>query len=144
MVPTLAGRLQTRVFLLATIGVVLTILVTPVLPAPASLGATYGATFGVLLTVMVLGLGWEVVYHGLQQFRWEKDWPTMFGLLTAVNEGLLVWVLVSAGAVPGADGTPAGAFLMHFIVVWIGVWLCANGPMRVPFIRWRFHGGRLL
>jgi hypothetical protein len=144
MVPTLAGRLQTRVFLLATVGVVLTVLVTPVLPTPASLGATYRATFGVLFTVTVLGLGWEVLYHGLQQFRWEKDWPTMFGLLTGVNEGLLVWGLVSAGAVPGADGTPAAAFLTHFIVVWIGVWLCANGPMRVPFIRWRFHGGRLL
>jgi hypothetical protein len=24
------------------------------------------------------------------------------------------------------------------------VWLVANGPMRVPFIRWRFRGERLM
>jgi hypothetical protein len=144
MVPTLVGRLQTRVFLLGTVGVVLTVLVTPLLPSPAPLGRTYGATFGVLIAVAVLGLGWESAYHGLQQFRWEKDWPTLFGLLTGVNEGLLVWALASAGAVPGADGVTGAAFVMHFVVVWVGVWLFANGPMRVPFIRWRFHGGRLL
>ena len=144
MVPTLIGRLQTRVFLLATVGVLLTLLVTPVLPSSASLGDTYRATFGVLVTVAVLGLLWEVLYHGLQQFRWEKDWPTMFGLVTALNEGLLVWLLVAAGAVPGADGVTFGPFLLHFAVVWIGVWLSANGPMRVPFLRWRFRGGRIV
>jgi hypothetical protein len=41
------------------------------------------------------------------------------------------------GKVSGAD------FLIQFILVWLGVWLAANGPMRVPFIRWRFRGGRL-
>ena len=144
MVPTLLGRLQTRVFVLATIGVLLTLLVTPILPTSASLGDAYRATFGVLVTVAVLGLLWEFVYHGLQQFRWEKDWPTMFGLVTGLNEGLLVWLLVSAGAVPGADGVTGRAFMIHFVVVWIGVWLFVNGPMRVPFLRWRFRGGRLV
>lgn len=144
MVPTLIGRLQTRLFLLATVGVLLTLLVTPVVPSSASLGGTYRATFGVLVTVAVLGLLWELLYHGLQQFRWEKDWPTMFGLLTGLNEGLLVWLLVAAGAVPGADGASFGGFFLHFVVVWLGVWLTANGPMRVPFLRWRFRGGRLV
>ncbi|CAI7980679.1 conserved membrane hypothetical protein [Frankia sp. Hr75.2] len=144
MVPTLAGRLQTRLFLLATVGVVLTALIAPLLPTEASAGAAWRASFGVLCAVALLGLGWELVYHGLQQFRWEKDWPTMFGLLTAVNEGLLVWLAARAGAVPGADGVAGKAFLVHFGLVWLAVWLCANGPMRVPFLRWRFHGGRLL
>ncbi|EFC83546.1 hypothetical protein CcI49_24190 [Frankia sp. CcI49] len=144
MVPTLAGRLQTRLFLLATVGVVLTVLVTPLLPVDAPLGTAYRASFGVLFAVALLGLGWELAYHGLQQFRWEKDWPTMFGLLTALNEGLLVWLAVRADAVPGAAGLAGSAFVIHFGVVWVGVWLCANGPMRVPFLRWRFHGGRLL
>jgi hypothetical protein len=144
MVPTLIGRLQTRVFVLATVGALLTLLVTPILPTSASLGDAYRATFGVLCTVAVLGLLWEPIYHGLQQFRWEKDWPTMFGLLTGLNEGLLVWLLVSAGAVPGADGLSGGPFVIHFAVVWIGVWLFVNGPMRVPFLRWRFRGGRLV
>ena len=32
MVPTLFGRIQTRLFLLATVGVVITLLIVPVLP----------------------------------------------------------------------------------------------------------------
>jgi hypothetical protein len=40
--------------------------------------------FLVLLAVAVLGVVWELIYHFLMQFRWEKDWPTLFGLLTLV------------------------------------------------------------
>jgi hypothetical protein len=50
-----------------------------------------------------------------------------------------------AAAKQAIAGTVGGAaFLIQFILVWLGVWLAANGPMRVPFIRWRFHGGRLV
>jgi hypothetical protein len=85
------------------------------------------------------------VYHLLMQWRWEKDWPTLFGLITLVPEGLLVWLLLAAGVIPGIAGTvPAPAFCAQFLAVWIVVWLAANGPMRVPFIRWRFRGGRLV
>ncbi len=52
--------------------------------------------------VIVLGVGWELIYHLIRQFRWEKDWPTLFGLLTAVKEGALLWLLISLHAVPGA------------------------------------------
>jgi hypothetical protein len=145
MVPTLLGRIQTRIFLLATVGSALTALITPVLPIPGPLGSAYRTTFIILATVLVLGIGWELVYHLLMQWRWEKDWPSLFGLATAVPEGILVWVLLAARAVPGLHTTPPfGAFLADFAVVWIGVWLAANGPMRVPFIRWRFRGGRLV
>ncbi|HMA45809.1 MAG TPA: hypothetical protein VKP11_01140 [Frankiaceae bacterium] len=144
MVPTLPGRWQTRVFVLAVVGSLLTLAVTPLLPGRGPLGAAYRATFLVLATVLVVGLGWELVYHGLQQFRWEKDWPTMFGLLTGVNEGLLVWALLAAGAVPGDPKVGGGAFVVDFAVVWVGTWLFVNGPMRVPFLRWRFQGGRLV
>jgi len=140
MVPTLWGRIQTRIFLLATVGVVVTALITPVLPVDGPLAERYRTTFLVLATVAVLGLGWEFVYHFLMQFRWEKDWPSMFGLLTLVPEGVLVWVLVPRiGLTP-----PLLAFAIHFVTVWLCVWLVANGPMRVPFVRWRFRGGRLV
>ena len=94
MVPTLLGRIQTRIFLLATVGVIVTALVTPVLPGGGTLGATYKTTFLVLAAVCVVGIVWELIYHFLMQFRWEKDWPSMFGLLTLVPEGVLVWVLL--------------------------------------------------
>jgi hypothetical protein len=144
MVPTLNGRIQTRIVLLATVGSVLTLLVTPLLPIHAPLGTAYKTTFIILATVLVLGIGWECIYHFLMQWRWEKDWPTNFGLFTLVNEGALVWVLLHFKLVPGIHGpVPTSAFVIDFLVVWIGVWLVANGPMRVPFLRWRFRGGRL-
>jgi hypothetical protein len=87
---------------------------------------------------------WELVYHGLQQFRWEKDWPTLFGLLTGVNEGILVWMVAGHGLVPHLTGVRPAAFVIHFSTLWVLVWLIANGPMRVPFVRWRFRGGRLI
>ena len=139
MLPTLNGRIQTRVFVLLVVGGLWTLIITPLLGQP------YATTFVVLLAVTVLGVGWELIYHFVQQFRWEKDWPTLFGLLTAVNEGALLWLLISVHAVPGLPReVPPGVFLVQFLTTWIIVWLVVNGPMRVPFVHWRFRGGRLI
>ncbi|SDS73925.1 hypothetical protein [Actinoplanes derwentensis] len=139
MVPILIGRIQTRFFLIALVGSLITLVLVPLLPL------SHRDAFVVLAAVAVIGVGWELLYHLLMQFRWEKDWPTLFGLLTGVPEGLLLWILLKAGAVPLIGAAPAGwAFATHFGVVWVAVWLAANGPMRVPFLRWRFRGGRLV
>ncbi|MFF5205501.1 hypothetical protein [Streptosporangium sp. NPDC000396] len=145
MVPTLVGRIQTRLFLLATVGVIITLLIVPVLPGSSGLlGDRYVTGLLILAAVGVIGIGWELIYHFLMQFRWEKDWPTLFGLLTLVPEGLLLYFLLRSGAIDFIDPVPPAAFWTHFTVVWICMWLVANGPMRVPFIRWRFRGGRVL
>ena len=146
MLPTLGGRIQTRIFLLCTVGVIITAILTPILPGmTGTMGERYTATYLILLTVLILGIIWEFIYHFLMQFRWEKDWPTLFGFITFINEGFLVWGLLLLGVVPGVDpAPPALAFWILFMVVWICVWAVANGPMRVPFIRWRFRGGRLI
>ena len=144
MLPTLNGRIQTRVLVTLVVGGLWTLLVTPLLPLPAWTAA-YATTSCVLLALTVLGVGWELLYHLLQQFRWEKDWPTFFGLVTAVNEGVALWLLLAYGAVPGVDGpVPGAAFLIQFVTTWLVVWLTVNGPLRVPFVHWRFRGGRLL
>jgi hypothetical protein len=141
MLPTLHGRIQTRIFMLAVFGSLVVLVLTPFLPGDPS----YQTTYLVLATVTVLGVVWELIYHWLQQFRWEKDWPTLFGLLTAINEGAVVWLVLHQGWVPGIDeAPPLSAFLILFLVVWVVVWLWVNGPMRVPLIRWRFHGGRIV
>lgn len=145
MVPTLIGRIQTRLVLLAVIGGLVTAVIAPVLPVSAPVAVKYRDAYVVLAAVAVLGIGWECLYHFLMQWRWEKDWPTLFGLVTLVNEGLLLWLLLEAGAIPGIVGSlTAPAFAVDFLLVWLSVWLVANGPMRVPFIRWRFRGGRLV
>ena len=58
----------------------------------------------------------------------------------------MLWLLLEAGAVPlaSAPHRRGWAFAVHFGAVWLAVWLVANGPMRVPFLRWRFRGGRLV
>ena len=144
MLPTLNGRIQTRIFLLAVVGSIWTLIITPILPTGAPLGDSYRTTFTILGMIIVLGNHRELIYHAIQQFRWEKDWPTIFGLLTAINEGLLVWFLVAGGAIPWIDSIPGPAFVIHFVTTWLVVWLWVNGPMRVPFIHWRINGGRLV
>ena len=142
MVPTLYGRIQTRIVLTIVVGGLWTLIITPFLPTGEPLGPSYRMTFAILLTVLVLGIVWEFIYHGLQQFRWEKDWPTFFGLLTGINEGLLVWILLKAGAIPGVGDVPLSVFLIQFITTWLVIFLVVNGPVQIFFSRWRFRGGR--
>lgn len=145
MLPTLGGRIQTRLFLLAVVGGIVTLIVGPLLPLSVPLHVVYRDTFVILAAVAVIGIAWECLYHFLMQWRWEKDWPTLFGLLTAIPEGLLIWFLLKKNAIPGITGAVTWqAYVIDFGAVWLAVWLVANGPMRVPYIRWRFHGGRVV
>jgi len=148
MVPTLSGRIQTRLFLLAVIGIPWTLIITPLAPhhPGATTGHLYQATFWVLAEVAIVGcLFWEPLYHGLMQFRWEKDWPIMFGLLEGIPEGVLAYVLLrAAGPKPTPPAASGSTFLVDFLTLWVLVWLCAIGPMRVVFHRWRFRGGEIL
>ncbi len=147
MLPTLGGRIQSRIVFLAVIGGIITLILTPILPGlTGSLSSKYKTTFIILLLIIVLGVIWEFIYHFIMQWRWEKDWPTFFGLITAINEGAVVYLLLKYVGVPGIakDSVPLAAFLIDFLVIWIVVWLWVNGPMRVVNIRWRFHGGRLV
>lgn len=143
MTPTLNGRIQTRIVILATLGVLWTLLVTLVLPGDAPLGDKYQVTFRALAVIAVLGVVWEFVYHGLQQLRWEKDWPTLFGLLTGINEGTVAWFVLIA-ILPDDLAVTGSQYLIHFVTTWLVVFLFLNGPMRVMSLHWRFRGGRLV
>ncbi len=153
MTPTLFGRIQTRVVMILVLGFPWTVVITPFLPNPdsASLDDQYITMFTALLVVGVVGVGWECVYHGLQQFRWEKDWPTIFGLVVALPEGILTYLILNAGAPwdrrprPGSfdpGSIPLSTFVPMFLTVWIIIWAFTNGPMQIFSLRWRFRGGR--
>lgn len=141
MIPTLSGRIQTRIFLLIVIGIPWTLILTPFLPtgggrnAP-TLGEMYATTFGVLGLVAVFGaVLWEPLYHLLQQLRWEKDWPVVFVLFSAIPEVILLALIVR--------NVPLSALLIHFLSTWILMWLVLIGPIRL-LVRWRYRGGQIL
>ncbi|MDY7099698.1 MAG: hypothetical protein S0880_00785 [Actinomycetota bacterium] len=138
MIPTLWGRIQTRWVLLVLIGIPWTILVAPILPAgDAGIGDRYRITFTVLGLVGVLGtVLWEPLYHGLQQWRWEKDWPSLFVLGQLVPEAILIRFLYTEPAL--------AAYVIHFVTTWVLIWLFAIGPIRVLHLRWRYRGGEFL
>jgi hypothetical protein len=166
MTPTLDGRLQTRLFLSITVGVLWTAVIVPFLPEPAgvSLGMSYDMAFGSLLVMTVYGLVWEHLYHALQQMRWDKDWPSVFALLSVLVEAPLVWVLDflfpimsmsgsgmqmsgPMGPMSSSPGLPSPyfpGFAIHVGTTWVLMWLFSQGLMRVICIRWRFEGGRVL
>jgi hypothetical protein len=140
MTPTLAGRIQTRLVLLATVGLVWTLLIVPILPrGGASISEAYRATVLALVLVALFGIGWELLYHAVQQYRWEKDWPILLALLVGIPESVPVFLVVDA-----SFGPPPATFFLHFATTWVVIWLTAIGPMRVVVLRWRYSGGRVL
>ena len=144
MLATLNGRIQTRLFMILVIGGLWALLISPALPGAGTTEAKYQAMYAILVIVAVLGIGWETVYHGLQQFRWEKDWPTLFGLLVALPEGVVAFAVARTGVLPWAEHVSVAAFVVGFGTTWLVTWLFVNGPMRVLSVHWRFRGGRLI
>ncbi len=146
MTPTLSGRIQSRIVYLALLGVPWAFIIGGVLPGRdgAPLGDVYKALLTSLLLTGVVGIAWELLYHGLQQFRWEKDWPTLFGLVQGIPEGVVVYFLLQAGIPWDVGDVPVEMFITYFATTWIFVWLVTNGPARVPFRHWRYNGGKFL
>ena len=144
MTPTLAGRIQSRLVLLISVGVPWTFIVAPLLATVADMTYADAMRLGIRAVVVaaLAGVVWEPLYHGLQQFRWEKDWPTLFGLLTGVPEGFVVLVLLDRGVAGELGDIPVDAYFVHFATVWLLVWGISNGPLAILVPRWRFRGGR--
>ena len=150
MTLTLRGRLETRLVLLLLLALPWALAIAPLLPRPA------GTTLEDLRRVLLVGLGlvavasvvWELVYHALQQLRWNKDWPSIFGLLSVFSEGAVVWVLLHRlGVVAGSSQLSSAmfpAFTWFMGSTWLVTWLVMQGPLRVLLPRWRYEGGSIL
>jgi hypothetical protein len=160
VLPTLNGRLQTRIFAVLVIGGIWTIFITPFVKfyidatedGSLDLVDAYKVTYTVLIITLLLGLLWEFVYEGLQQFRWEKDWPTFFAYLTGITEGIAVWIAVKAYGTTDTESEtrilleflPVVPFLIQFVTTWLVIQLFLGNYMKMIFLRWRFKGGRLI
>lgn len=153
MTPTLNGRIQTKLFLLLVVGPIWTAIITfaliPLVDG-SDMAPSYATVFWnavqVLFWVAGVGILWEFLWHGLQQRRWEKDWPILYALLQYIPEGAVIFFLVNPAflGLTTAGGVPTAAFVVHFITTVLVTWTWVVGPHRVVFIRWRFEGGRFV
>ncbi|WP_017719584.1 hypothetical protein [Kamptonema formosum] len=139
MTPTLFGHWQTRIFLLATVGILVTL--------PFTFGflgvKSTPVYFWVLFYVGLFGIAWDVLYNFLHQFMWDRDWPGVFQFLAAIAEGVFLgWAIKSFGLpnIPPAEFDLV-TFAKHYSLVWVAVYLSSWVVMRLLFPRWRFRGG---
>jgi hypothetical protein len=146
MIPTLLGRWQTRLLLLGTVGVLITL-------GFGFLFKDFATPFALLGYVLLFGFGWDIGYNVLQTLRWDRDWPPLFFVGGGLLEALLLWALVKANVVwaalglaglPGvAPGLTLAQFVAHYGTVFTVTLLLMLGPMKVIFLNWRFRGGEL-
>jgi hypothetical protein len=144
MTPTLFGRWQTRLLLLATVGILVSL--------PFAIGwigpSANSVYFWILGYVAVFGLGWDVLYNHLQKSRWDRDWPAAYQLLAGIWELVFVFCGVKLlGFLPiplPKEELPLAVFLLHYSVVWLAVFISSQSLMRIIFLRWRFRGGEWL
>lgn len=139
MTPTLIGRWQTRTFLLATIGIFISFLFSQGYIGNAP-GTVY---FWVVLYVWGFGVVWDILYHRLQQYLWDHDWPGVFQFAAAIVEGLFLAGVIRWIGLPGtADAAQhLDRFFWHYSLVWLAIYISSWVLMRLLFPRWRFRGG---
>lgn len=140
MTPTLMGRWQTRLFLMWTVGLVISLLV-------GALARDFRTPVVVLLYVTVFGFVWDILYQYIQSFRWDRDWPPAYQLAAGIIEAIWIGILIFAlpWRLPGVSpNLPFWLFLVDYWLVWIGVFIGTQGPLRILFPRWRFRGGRIV
>jgi hypothetical protein len=144
MTPSLLGRWQTRLLLLATVGTLVSI--------PFALGwvgSPPGTVyFWILIYVAIFGIGWDVVYDQLQRYRWDRDWPAIYQLLAGIWEFIFVACGVKIfGFLPipiPKEQLPIVWVIWHYSTVWLAVFIASQSLMRILFLRWRFRGGQWL
>ncbi len=139
MTPTLLGRWETSFLLLATVGVIITIIVGVVVK-------NFVTPFLLLGYVFLFGLAWDALYQYLITFRWDRDWPTTFQVLAGIIEGALVWLLLSFVGLPGipARSMPFVVFISMYASIWLLTFVIAQGPLRIVLLNWRYRGGEWL
>jgi hypothetical protein len=136
---TLFGRWQIRVLLLATVGMLLTILILFRSGSPIA-----GQTFSVLIYLGLFGLIWDFAYHQLQRLRWDGDWNGLLQFAGAVWEGLFLVMVLKAVCLPGIDraGFNLPEFVGFYTVYCVLNSIVMHSLLRILSPYSRFNGGQ--
>ena len=139
MTPTLLGRWETRLLLLGTIGIIITLIIGLVVK-------NFVLPFLLLGYVFLFGLVWDALYQFISTFRWDRDWPTTFQVGAGIAEGVVVWALVTYTGLPGvpARSIPFVVFISMYASIWVLTFIIAQGPLRIFLVRIRYQGGEWL
>ena len=145
MTPILFGRWQTRIFLLATVGILVSLPFALGVWSPPPRGEFHSEFFWVVFYVGLFGIGWDILYNFLQQYMWDRDWPGVFQFFGAIAEGIFLGVLIKFIGLPFLTQTlDLRWFIIHYTLVSVIAYLLAWVVMRLLFPRWRFRGGQWL
>ena len=141
MTPTLFGRWQTRILLFTTVGVLVSL--------PFAMGLIGFERsiiyFFILFYVALFGILWDIVYDRIQKSRWDRDWPAVYQLFAGIWEMFFVFCGVKIIGLPAVSkDLPILGFFVHYISVWLTIFVVSQSLMRILFVRWRFRGGQWL
>jgi hypothetical protein len=138
MTPTLLGRWQTRFFLLATVGLIVTLLFYGGLLGSHEGNPIY---FWILIYVGIFGFFWDILYNYLQKLLWDHDWPGAIQFIACIAEGLVLGLSCQYIGLPYVNNFDVADFIFHYSLVSFLAFLASWVVMRLLFPRWRFRGG---
>lgn len=138
MTPTLLGRWQTRFFLLATVGVIVTLFFYGGLLGSHEKSPVY---FWILIYVGIFGFFWDILYNYLQKFLWDHDWPGAIQFIACIAEGIVLGLSLQYIGLPLVNNFDVAEFIFHYSLVSFLAFLTSWVIMRLLFPRWRFRGG---
>lgn len=148
MTPTLFGRWQTRILLLGTVGIIVSLPFILGIIGPQVNNEARLVYLWILGYIAVFGLLWDFIYQQIQKSRWDSDWPGALQLIAGIWEFIFVVCGTKLfGFLPiplPKDDLPLEWLFIHYWTVWIAVYIASQSIMRIIFIRWRFKGGQWL
>ncbi len=148
MLPTLRGRIETRLFLILFVGLPVTFLYALAVGGLPLDTRLLLVLLGVLLALFIVGVILDPVYILIQKLRWDRDWPFAYQFFFSIIEFVIVLALASLGWIPWLDaflfqqGEVIRIAIFHFAWVFLIGFLLLLGPLAVLFVRWRYKGGR--
>jgi hypothetical protein len=160
MLMTLLGRWQTRILLFLCVGLpisaIFAVWLATLVPANAHFVRPWNRALGlviydirplqILCVLLIVGVVLDVIYIGLQQFRWDRDWPFAFQFIVSILEFLMVLALVRLDTLPFMPAHWIGPgdypyLFLHFGLVFIVSFVVLLGFVQIFMIRWRYKGG---